>query len=429
MAPAEIERRWTCGNPAAPTRVPSMQDVRTQDGSTSPAPRKGRQGVLLAAATPGVAGAVAVATLAPGGWLPGGIAALLALAGAGAAWLAGRALASDSQSLDAYVASHHQMGEALAPVWSGHIENSRYQMESAVQALTGQFAGIVDKLDRAVKVSDGSTGGHGEAGLLTVFNRSEEQLSSVVSSLEHANQGKAELVQRVQQLSHFIQELQQMATDVAAIAAQTNLLAVNAAIEAARAGDAGRGFGVLAQEVRKLSSMSGDTGKRIADKVRLVSEAIVAASTASQASSTADEASMQGARDVIAAVLHDLRQVTDGLMHSTEVLKNESIGIQGEISGALVQLQFQDRVSQMLTHVKQNIARLPETLAENHRRFTDTQELAPVSAAGLLAELQSTYAMADEHHVHHARQTSGGGSSGAKAPAAVQATESEITFF
>lgn len=400
-------------------------EVNNMQGSGAVVARSSGRWLMLAAAAPGVAGAAALASLAPAGWLAGGIGALLVAAGGAAAHLAHRATTGQAQSLGAYVASHHQMGEALAPVWSGHIENSRHQMETAVSALTGQFAGIVDKLDRAVKVSDGSTGGQGEAGLLAVFNRSEEQLSSVVSSLEAANQGKAELVQQVQQLSQFIQELQQMATDVAAIAAQTNLLAVNAAIEAARAGDAGRGFGVLAQEVRKLSSMSGDTGKRIADKVRLVSEAIVAASEASRASSSADEASMAAARGVIAGVLSDLRGVTDGLVQSTEVLKNESIGIQGEISDALVQLQFQDRVSQILTHVKQNITRLPETLAENHRHYTDTQVLAPVSAAGLLAELQSTYAMADEHQVH---QTAPAGRH-KKPAAAAAAAESEITFF
>ncbi|MEF7616325.1 methyl-accepting chemotaxis protein [Aquincola sp. MAHUQ-54] len=393
-------------------------DVTNAQGAASTAARASQRFVMLAAAAPGAAGALALLALAPLGWTSGAAAGLLAAASVAAALAVRRAVGRETQALDAYVQSHQQLGEDLAPVWTGHIENSRHQMENAVSALTGQFAGIVDKLDRAVKVSDTSAGTSGEAGLLAVFNRSEEQLSSVVTSLEAANQGKAELVERVQQLSQFIQELQQMATDVAAIAAQTNLLAVNAAIEAARAGDAGRGFGVLAQEVRKLSSMSGDTGKRIADKVRLVSEAIVAASEASRASSSADEASMHGARDVIARVLHDLRAVTDGLLHSTEVLKSESIGIQGEISGALVQLQFQDRVGQILSHVKQNISRLPDTLAENRRQFTDTRVLAPVSAAALLAELQSTYAMADEHHVHQAQ-----------GQATAQATESEITFF
>lgn len=395
-----------------------MDSMDTPSALPTRAPAS-RRWVPLAAAAPGAAGAALIGALGPGGWLGAGLALLLAAGACGAALVVRGGLRREAQALDDYVASHQRLGEALAPVWSGHIENSRHQMESAVAALTGQFAGIVDKLDRAVKVSDDSVGSDGgQAGLLAVFERSGQQLAEVVASLEAANRGKAELVARVQQLGSFIQELQQMASDVAAIASQTNLLAVNAAIEAARAGDAGRGFGVLAQEVRKLSSMSGETGKRIADKVRLVSGAIVAASEASQASSSADAASMQGARAVIDGVLHDLRRVADGLLQSTEVLKSESRGIQGEISGALVELQFQDRVSQMLTHVRQNIVRLPDTLAENRRRYADTGELAPVSADALLAELQSTYAMADEHHVHQAR-----------GKATAQANESEITFF
>lgn len=392
----------------------------TQDPSAAPvrAPSD-RRWVAWAAAAPGVAGAAGLWALGPGGWVAGGLALALVAGAAGAASAVRHSLRRERQALDDYVASHERFGQAVAPVWSGHIENSRSQMESAVSALTGQFAGIVDKLDRAVKVSDDSVGsGGGQARLLAVFDRSGQRLAEVVSSLEEANRGKAALVARVGQLGGFVQELRQMAADVAAIASQTNLLAVNAAIEAARAGEAGRGFGVLAQEVRKLSSMSGETGKRIADKVRLVSDAIVAAGEASQASSSADAASMQGAREVIDGVLHDLRQVADGLLQSTEVLKHESRGIQGEISGALVELQFQDRVSQMLTHVRENIVRLPDTLADHRRRWTDTGELAPVSADTLLAELQRSYAMADEHRVHHAR---------GKAPAA--AAESEITFF
>jgi len=62
-----------------------------------------------------------------------------------------------------------------------------------------------------------------------------------------------------------------MAAEVANIAGQTNLLALNAAIEAARAGESGRGFAVVAGEVRNLSSLSSNTGKKMSDKVQVIS--------------------------------------------------------------------------------------------------------------------------------------------------------------
>jgi methyl-accepting chemotaxis protein len=119
-------------------------------------------------------------------------------------------------------------------------------------------------------------------------------------------------------------------------------------------------------------------------------------------------------------VLRDFRQVTDALVQSSETLKRESIDIQGEVGQALVQLQFQDRVSQVMAHVRENIEMLPAVLRQNRDRFLEDQTLEPLDPAPLLGELQKTYAMASEHAVHHG--------SGTVAPAAA-AEPDEITFF
>ena len=367
----------------------------------------------------GILGAALLLAAAPFGWVSALGAAAMVSGGLATGRAFASAIARQRSGLGDYVASHQQFGEALAPVWTGQIETSRNHMEEAVSALTGRFAGIVDKLDSAVKVASATTSSidDGTDGLVAVFARSEQRLSQVVVTLQSALQGKTVLGEQVYRLAEFVDELKQMAADVALIASQTNLLAINAAIEAAHAGESGRSFGVLAQEVRKLAAMSGETGRRIADKVQLVNDAIGATRAAVDSSTAEDQQSTQDSRKVIAGVLGDFRGITEALVNSTSLLKAESIGIQAEIAEALVQLQFQDRVAQILGHVKHNIDRLPECLAQHRLAYEGSGVLAPMSAATLLAELESTYAMAEEHRVHRG--------DGAKTATA----DTEVTFF
>jgi methyl-accepting chemotaxis protein len=207
-----------------------------------------------------------------------------------------------------------------------------------------------------------------------------------------------------------------MATDVARIAQQTNLLALNAAIEAARAGELGRGFAVVAKEFRMLSTQSGNTGKRIAEKVGVISTAIIDTCSIVRESVKQEDGSMLTAETTIAAVLADFKTIIDALLRSSTLLKDESIDIKSEIGEALVQLQFQDRVSQIMNHVKDNIERLPEFLQQHHEQYVRAGVLAPLDSQALLGALKKTYVMADQHVIH----------TGGKV---VQKNDSEITFF
>lgn len=356
---------------------------------------------------PGVLGLSAAAgILLTGGW--SWITALSALAFGIAGIAAARQIKVRqdelTRSLETCISQYQRFGGMVAPVWASHIGTSIDQMETAVSALIARFSGIVDKLDQVVRDSGSARESVNDNGLVAVFSRSEKELGTVVSSLRFAMTSKAVMLEKVQELHHFIVELQGMASDVASIASQANLLALNAAIEAAHVGEKGRGFAVVAKEFRNLSALSGDTGKRIADKVALISTAIVSACQAAQDSMDHEGQSLTTSESAIDAVLADFRNITDILMRSRSQLEDNSIGIKSEVGDALVQLQFQDRVSQIMNHVKSNIERLPDCLEQNRQQFEKEGVLPPLDPEEWLAKLAENYAMAEERAVHQGEE-------------------------
>lgn len=373
----------------------------------------------LVAAAPAVLGVGAAITLpAVGGTgvVPLLLASVFAAAGAAATWAQARARARQAEQLAGFVAGQAGFAGAVAPVWAGHLESSRSQMEAAVGSLAQRFGAIVQRLDQTAGISAGAGAGGAEA-LGRVYTEGEAELGAVVHSLQQAMQSKAHLLDEVRQLARFIAELKQMASDVGQIAQHTNLLAINAAIAAAHAGDAGRGFAVVAQEVRKLSAQSGEAGRRIAETVDAVSGAIVSTQSSAEAAAIDEARTVEQSRSTISHVLDRLRGTTDAMAAAGEQLRQESLGIKGEVTEALVQLQFQDRVGQVLAHVKASIDSLPATADAARAGYETEGRLEVPDAAAFLRALEATYAMADERALHHGQ---------AAAPAA---PAEEVTFF
>lgn len=297
---------------------------------------------------------------------------------------------------------------SVVPMWNRHLGLARQQMGDAIGNLGSGFSGLNQRLLAGDQMAGGELGNRA----IAAIDQAEQGLQSLVEALRQTQQYRASLVSEILGIAGHTNQLRRMAEQVGEIADQTNLLALNAAIEAARAGDAGRGFSVVADEVRKLSNQSGEAGKQIRETVKTVTDAIHKAETLSQSFAEREQALVSDSSQLAEQIVAQFADTSRALQDSLQQLRDERGQIEHDLAQLIVNLQFQDRVDQIISHVTADMERLQAC----------ARDLAECDLAGLgveqwLKRLAGTYTTLEQQAVHDGRRNS------------AAAASSSVTFF
>jgi tripartite ATP-independent transporter DctP family solute receptor len=207
----------------------------------------------------------------------------------------------------------------------------------------------------------------------------DESFGELQSALKDGNDKLEAMIHRTAEISKQSERLQEANDVISSIASQTNLLAMNAAIEAAHAGDSGRGFAVVSQEIRKLAESAAEQSKQIASTIKTirsgigeldgdstdtdrafatVRERISGISMLEAQIKSAMDEQGEGSRNIMESTLR-LREITEDVHNGSEEMSTGSRAIESEMARLI---EGNTRVAETVTDIIKNTGHMEITV-------------------------------------------------------------------
>jgi len=320
---------------------------------------------------------------------------------------------------DSYVIAAEQVaGELRAvpgfnDVVRGQLNGVVTETEKAAFDIASRLQGIDEIISRLATYVESTTSESNKM-LAASENRIERNRELITTMDSFIRQRVVSGQEDKERISHVVKEARSLGTLVELIkhiSGQTNLLALNAAIEAARAGEAGRGFAVVADEVRKLSGETDKAVGQISKGIQTVANSIEAqfADKLSHDSAKSESKALESFAAQLDELGKSYKEVTEHEAAVVATITDSSAQLADMFMSALASVQFQDVTRQQIEQVIDALNRLDghaTMLANRLGQLEDPHfQLQPLSEH--LDQIYSNYVMDSQRDTHHSATGSG----------------------
>ena len=253
----------------------------------------------------------------------------------------------------------------------GEVSRAQQIFSDAIVKLIASFQEMNAQAQRQQQLGLQITSGNAESGGIDDFHRfateTSETLRQFVESIIENSRLAMNLVEMNDLLSTQTSEVRSMLGEIEGIAKQTNLLALNAAIEAARAGEAGRGFAVVADEVRDLSGRTHHFSQQIRGSLTNMQGTLSATEAAINQMAAKDMTFALTSKGGVEQAMNGIEAMSRRTGETVGELSVIARDVETAVNQAVVSLQFQDMVTQLLGHVAKRLEVLDEVVADEQR--------------------------------------------------------------
>jgi methyl-accepting chemotaxis protein len=249
------------------------------------------------------------------------------------------------------------------PALSRQVGEAAQQMEAAVHQVCQSFRGIARRA-RETAQRAGQLLGHDEGGRDAV-GEGVRLLQALLARLDHTSQAASQAAQQtveqtrqLQAVGDAIELIRASLTEVDAVSVGLRVLAINARIEASRAGAQGTAFGVVAAETVELARRAGASSGRVRTLVEGLHAQVAASAGRINQWAQADLGRIAQARDEARAAMEFFSSSHREMRRLAQESAEGCRALAAEVSEAITGLQFQDAVNQRLGHVIDALAEL-----------------------------------------------------------------------